>query len=701
MAKECEIKSYIKDLNISERARNFLNNTHNDVFNKLKDSKSFRYKDGYLFTKKNDYNSSLAAVNNINREYGEKVASIVKYAKSPNQSIVKINTSLMLKHFEEDVRGVDFFKNDWRLYEQEEKLYKTESLQNTPLIKEGVDFVFEQNPKFSSQIYEALGFTGNISLESNLKNTGKTEQELTEYLKNKYPEIKLNITNNPVWEYDEEVFNQFFNKKIKNIALIALISYSLWNANAQIINSNIQYKDDITTAQILKKIASDGYVYTDSNGIIINKNDTVNKEAYNFLKELWEKAGYPKIVIKIGEGKSRYNPITNSITINIIRKDDIYSYIEVEKDKNGNNIYGISADLFLAEFAHGLQAAQGKMYAGKQIIDFIKSGFIYDNSYETEGTLEYEAHEEIEPLLVEEFENYLYQQTVNNKIIGQANIKAMTVLIDAVNKKADTIPHEYAHHYIAWFRDSKIVQEGIKRFGSEEALVQAIGEQVIKQKGEAYNWWKKFTNFILSLLSDKKLLQVLTDSFLNRADLSNDFTYNEITPQQEQQAKQLYSSYLDTIFPDSKVKDIVYHGTKGEKFDRFKPSEKGEFGKGVYFGNYQTALENTDVLDDFTLEPKNGFDKNKIVPAVINTENIYKRDLGGNGTRNEYVVEPEQIHILSSKADIQGFKDFMVFKNSEFSKYGTYQQFRDFISHKSSIEIENNLIQTGKIDRVC
>ena len=28
-----------------------------------------------------------------------------------------------------------------------------------------------------------------------------------------------------------------------------------------------------------------------------------------------------------------------------------------------------------------------------------------------------------------------------------------------------------------------------------------------------------------------------------------------------------YAIYLDTIFPDSKVKDIVYHGTKGEKFN--------------------------------------------------------------------------------------------------------------------------------------
>ena len=122
-----------------------------------------------------------------------------------------------------------------------------------------------------------------------------------------------------------------------------------------------------------------------------------------------------------------------------------------------------------------------------------------------------------------DLDNVLLQKNEANRIIGQANIKAMTVLVDAVNKKEDTIPHEYAHHYIAWFRNTPIVQEAIKRFGSEEALVQAIGEQVVKQKGEAYNWWKKFTNWILNLLSDKQLLQVLTDSFLNRQDL-HDFT---------------------------------------------------------------------------------------------------------------------------------------------------------------------------------
>jgi len=133
-----------------------------------------------------------------------------------------------------------------------------------------------------------------------------------------------------------------------------------------------------------------------------------------------------------------------------------------------------------------------------------------------------------------------FQRNKKNEIIGQANTKAMTVLVNALKQKKDTIPHEYAHIYIAMFRDTPIVQEGIKRFGSEEKLVQAIGEQVVQQKGEAYNWWKKFTNFILKIMSDQQVVQVLTDSFLERADLT---TYN-YTKYSKIQAQNLFSDYI-------------------------------------------------------------------------------------------------------------------------------------------------------------
>jgi len=138
-------------------------------------------------------------------------------------------------------------------------------------------------------------------------------------------------------------------------------------------------------------------------------------------------------------------------------------------------------------------------------------------------------------ILPKQLNNILLQRNEANKIIGQANIKAMSVLVDAINQKQDTLPHEYAHHYISWFRDTAIVQEGIKRWGSEEALVQSIGEQVVERKGEALAWWKNFIKWImnefssLSELKRDEITKVLTDAFLTRENLN--------TSEKQQQAK--------------------------------------------------------------------------------------------------------------------------------------------------------------------
>jgi len=123
-------------------------------------------------------------------------------------------------------------------------------------------------------------------------------------------------------------------------------------------------------------------------------------------------------------------------------------------------------------------------------------------------------------------------QKKGNNIVGQAqfdpNAKFMAgkVLIDYINGTVDTVPHEYAHLYIAWFRNTPLVQEAIKQWESEEALVQAIGEQAVVQRGKAWTWWKKFLAWLLnsanelSDLSKTELRNILTDAFLSRQDIT-------------------------------------------------------------------------------------------------------------------------------------------------------------------------------------
>ena len=65
------------------------------------------------------------------------------------------------------------------------------------------------------------------------------------------------------------------------------------------------------------------------------------------------------------------------------------------------------------------------------------------------------------------------------------------------------------------------------------------------------------------------------------------------------------------------------------------------------------------------------------------------------------VFEPEQIHILSSKKDLEMFRNFINFTKSEYAKYGDIQQFRDYIMSKNFAAIEEFLVVNNKIGRKC
>jgi antitoxin component YwqK of YwqJK toxin-antitoxin module len=125
----------------------------------------------------------------------------------------------------------------------------------------------------------------------------------------------------------------------------------------------------------------------------------------------------------------------------------------------------------------------------------------------------------------DQLRGFIFYQKQDGKIIGQANLKEMTVLIDAVEQAADTLPHEYAHHYVGWFRETPLVKEAIRKYGSEEALVQAIGEEVVKRNGEAWTWFKRFTEWVKSFFTDisalekEQMVDSLTNSFLTAKDL--------------------------------------------------------------------------------------------------------------------------------------------------------------------------------------
>ena len=144
--------------------------------------------------------------------------------------------------------------------------------------------------------------------------------------------------------------------------------------------------------------------------------------------------------------------------------------------------------------------------------------------------------------------------------------------------------------------------------------------------------------------------------------------------QQKQQAQQQYSQYLDSIFPDSKVKDIVYHGSSQEIKDSFRDNftEEG-YSNGIFFTDSKSYLKELSRIKDtskITSVIINAQDNKKIEEPLgygvgqywlfEQYDSIQGKDAGQTVEGNIYAVATKnQIHILGSKQDIEGFKQFV------------------------------------------
>ena len=153
---------------------------------------------------------------------------------------------------------------------------------------------------------------------------------------------------------------------------------------------------------------------------------------------------------------------------------------------------------------------------------------------------------------------------------------------------------------------------------------------------------------------------------------------NEILPNHE--AEKLYAEYLKTIFPESKVQDVVWHGTpQNTNFDKFIPISKDEFG---------AEIKNAPVYFTNSIFYAKGFAENEkeykkiensipsVVPALINIKEFtpFNKPITRKGNPSfkfateynkedlewtQYTTSPDDVHILGSKSDIEKFKEFV------------------------------------------
>ena len=223
------------------------------------------------------------------------------------------------------------------------------------------------------------------------------------------------------------------------------------------------------------------------------------------------------------------------------------------------------------------------------------------------------------------------------------------------------------------------------------------------------------------------------------------FAYENSEELQQLGTQEQYSKYLDAIFPDSKVKEIVYHGTNDKNFTPKTNRQGIHFGFKKYveewlfrtnapfnqrYYNIKKELEDLEDNDYSETFNKTGKElreeyeslrnrKTYYFPVILNITNpkttVYKaynwekdiidakkenkdglvypinKDVVNsnylNG-ENQVVFEPEQIHILGSKQDIEGFKEFV--NRLQFQKSTTQ-------SDTNQSSINNQQIQYQKL----
>jgi hypothetical protein len=198
-------------------------------------------------------------------------------------------------------------------------------------------------------------------------------------------------------------------------------------------------------------------------------------------------------------------------------------------------------------------------------------------------------------------------------------------------------------------------------------------------------------------------------------DGKNEIT-SSLTSQQKQQALQLYSQYLDTIFPDSKVKDIVYHvnktGTVSPQDGRaFYSTSLGSWLIELeeMKGNRNPVLINitnpTEISSEYEFTDKaqkfreSGLGDEYVTPDEVRkkgTDSVIGRDSGQGFNEKTYVTyNSNQVYQLGSKEDIEGFKEFVGESEQTVESYRAQEQAE--LSQRIP-NIENYKVN-GKVDK--
>ena len=298
----------------------------------------------------------------------------------------------------------------------------------------------------------------------------------------------------------------------------------------------------------------------------------------------------------------------------------------------------------------------------------------------------------------------------------------------------ETIIHELTHRFISYnisnrseynkeaknivnlFEDFKNIYKGdndyartsVDEFVSEVLSNKVFQDELKKIPYKNSNIFNKFIDYLLSALNIKRdnllseaIIRIIEFKSLDN-NLFNKFNNNAeiISSQQKQQALQLYSQYLDTIFPNN---TIVYRGsekgrtnfqTRGFFTDKLSYAKEYAFDKG-FISKSGKEIVNTFLIN--TSSVKNVGEMNteyvKNEPQDLVLKGVDKGRTKESG--NVYATTSKNLHELGSKQDIEGFKNFVASQPMYDRKQATtpsdisiLRRFASYISQKLGIQYQ-------------
>lgn len=368
-------------------------------------------------------------------------------------------------------------------------------------------------------------------------------------------------------------------------------------------------------------------------------------------------------------GAGIYLPVTNLGLSNFLTEFNFFDDIQesVIKDithldklmqEDANMSPADRVDATQAEIEY-FEAMQARAESG-----LTKEGQLIQSGGGTNAT--YKAQGKTIPTYPVEFEGKNYRIVVED---GQAKIYTIKSMNDITSNFTPEQRRQIFLKQAIAAKTGTVVEYKGNKYGvnkKKEIFLLNTGELVTwKQNSPAYQEVLQMANNKLGIKETIKVKEGVSLLFEGKPNLAKIGTQKQ------------YSQYLDTIYPDSPNRKILYHiGSKNiEKFDP-KMFGKGEgtnaSGLGVYFQEDPYEIMAGGIGTDYYYESptpiKSMMQDGILTLALVNikSEDAYSKELTDLKVPQEIVIrDVDRIYVLGSKEDIKGFKEFVTRSESE------------------------------------